>query len=54
MEELAEGHAGCGEMARGGCSFAWNFSVTGSTVLTDAERRTRPNMRASKRFLTLS
>jgi len=38
---LADGPIGCGEEARGGCSFAWNFSVTRTTVLTRAERRTR-------------
>ena len=26
--ELADGPSGCGEVARGGCLFAWNFSVT--------------------------
>ena len=31
---LADGPAGCGEVARGGCSYAWSFSVTRSTVLT--------------------
>ena len=39
LAELADGPTGRGEMARGGCSFAWNFSVTGSTVLTEADRR---------------
>jgi len=33
LAELADGPAGCGEIARGGCSFTWNFSVTRSTVL---------------------
>ena len=42
LAELADGPTGCGEVARGGCLFAWNFSVTRSTVLTEAER-TRPN-----------
>jgi len=41
---LADGLTGCGEVVRGGCSFVWNISVTRSTVLTEAERRTRPNM----------
>jgi hypothetical protein len=36
-----------GEVARGGCLFAWNFSVTRSTVLTEAERRTRQNLTLS-------
>jgi len=31
-------------LARGGCLFAMNFSVTWSIVLTEAERRSRPNM----------
>ena len=42
VEELAElvnGSMGCDEVARGGCSFAWNFCVTKSTILTEAERR---------------
>ena len=26
--ELVDGPIGCGEVARGGCLFAWNFSVT--------------------------
>jgi hypothetical protein len=41
---LADGPTGCGEVARGGCSSAWNFSVTRTTVLTEAERRTRSDM----------
>jgi hypothetical protein len=41
---LADGPTGCGEGARGGCLFVWNVSVTRSTVLTEAERKTRPNM----------
>jgi hypothetical protein len=28
LEELTDGPTGCGEVARGGCLFAWNFSVT--------------------------
>ena len=43
LAELADEPTGFGEVARGGCLFAWNFSVTRSTVLTEAERRTRPN-----------
>ena len=35
---------GCGEVARGGCVFAWKFSVTRLSVLTETERRARPNM----------
>jgi hypothetical protein len=30
-------------VARDGCLFAWNFSVTRSAVLTETDRRTRPN-----------
>jgi len=44
LAELADGPTGRGEVARGGCSFAWNFIVTRSTVLTGAERRAGPNM----------
>lgn len=33
-----------GEVARGGCIFAWNFRVTRTTVLKEAETRARPNM----------
>ena len=46
IEELAvlvDGPTGCGEVARGGCVFAWNLSVTRSTVFTE-EERTRTNM----------
>ena len=32
IAELAVGLTGCGEMARGGCSLAWNFSVARSAV----------------------
>jgi hypothetical protein len=31
LAELADGPTGCGEVARDGCSFAWNFSATRST-----------------------
>ena len=44
LAELADGPTGRGEVARGGCLFAWNISVTRSPLLTGAERRTRPNM----------
>ena len=47
LEELAKGVTGSGEVVRGGCMLVWNFSVTRLTVLTDADRRTRPNMRLS-------
>ena len=36
LAKLAYGPTGCGEMARGGCLFAWNFSVTRPTVVTGA------------------
>jgi hypothetical protein len=35
---MADGPIGCGKLATGGCLFAWNLSVTRSTVLTEAER----------------
>ena len=31
-----------GEVARRGCLFAWNFSVTRAAVFTETERRTKP------------
>ena len=31
--ELVDGHTGCGELAKGGCLFAWNFVVTSSAVI---------------------
>ena len=37
--EQTDGSSGCGEVARGGCLFAGNFSVTRSTILTVADRR---------------
>jgi hypothetical protein len=36
---LANGPTGWGKVARGGCLFTGNFSVTRSTVLTVAEIR---------------
>jgi len=41
---LADGPNGSDKVARSGCSFAWNFSVTKSTVLMEAQKRTRPNI----------
>jgi hypothetical protein len=38
LVELAGGPNGCGEVARGGCLFAWNFIMTRSTVLWEARR----------------
>jgi hypothetical protein len=43
ISELADGPRGWGKVAGGWCLFAWNFSVTRSNVLKEAERRTRPN-----------
>jgi len=37
LAELADRPTGCGEDARGGCLFAWNFSVTRPAVLTKEE-----------------
>jgi hypothetical protein len=34
VEEQAKGSTECGEVARGGCLFAWNFNVTSLPVLT--------------------
>jgi hypothetical protein len=45
LAELADGHTGCGEVARGGRLFLRYLSVTRSTVFTEAETRTRPNQR---------
>jgi hypothetical protein len=44
LAELADEPSGGGEVARGGCTFACNFSVTRTTVLTETETRARPNM----------
>ena len=43
LAELADGPNGRGKVARGGCSFAWNFSVARSAILMEAQKRTRPN-----------
>ena len=45
--DLADGPTGCGEVARGGCLCALNFSVTRCCVPRQVERRTRPNMMLS-------
>jgi len=37
LKELVDGSTGSDEGARGGCLFAWNFSVVRSTLLTQAE-----------------
>jgi len=44
LAELAGGPTICADVARGVCLLAWNFSVTRSTVLTDAERKARPTL----------
>jgi hypothetical protein len=46
--KLVDEPTGRGEVAKGGCSFAWNFSVTRPPVLTGTEGRTRPNMALSQ------
>ena len=46
LVELEDGPTGSGTVARGGCLLAWNFLVTMTTVLTEAER-TRPNLTVS-------
>ena len=47
LSDLVDGPTGCGEVASGGYSFAWKFSVTRSRVLKEAERRTGPNLMLS-------
>ena len=44
LAELAGRPTGCGDVARGACLLAWNVSVTRSTVLTEAERKSRPTL----------
>lgn len=39
LVELADRGTGCGEMARGGCLFAWNFSVIRSALLMETESK---------------
>jgi len=39
VEELAEGRTDCGEVARGGCLVAGEFSVKTSSVLKEGQRR---------------
>jgi len=39
LAELLDGPTGCGEVARSGCLFEWNFNVTRSAVLMEAGRR---------------
>ena len=33
LAELVDGPTGCGKVERGGCLFAWNFSVKGHLCL---------------------
>jgi hypothetical protein len=42
---LADEPSGIGEVARGGCLFAWNFSVTRSTVLNEGREKTLDQIR---------
>jgi hypothetical protein len=44
VEELADGRTDCGEVARGGCLVAGDFSVKTSTVLTSGQRMARPKI----------
>jgi len=44
LVEVADGCTGSGQVPWDGCLFAWNLGVTGSAILGEAERRTRPNM----------
>jgi hypothetical protein len=50
LAQLANGPTGCSGVARGGCLCQWNFSVTRSNVLTQAER-TSPNTTLSPHWL---
>jgi hypothetical protein len=47
--ELADDPTGCGKVVNDGCIFASKFIVIRSQVLTEAGRRTRPNMMLSLR-----
>jgi len=44
LAELADGPTTCGDVVRGWVFSTWNFSVRGSPVFTEVERRTRPNV----------
>jgi len=48
LAELADGPTTGGDVVRDGCFSTSNFSLTGSTVLMDAERRTIPNVLSLK------
>ena len=39
LTEQADGSSRCGELARGGCLYAGNFSLARSTLLAVADRR---------------
>jgi hypothetical protein len=47
LAELVDGPIGCGKVESGGHSFAWNFRVKRTSVLVEAEGRTKPNMTLS-------
>lgn len=44
----------CGEVLRGGCSVAWNFSVVGSTVLIGGEEKYQTKREAVAALVTCS
>jgi hypothetical protein len=44
LAELADGPTTCGDVVRSRCFSTWNFSLRGSTVLMEAEGRTRSNV----------
>jgi len=50
LGELAVGPTECGEVARRGCLFAWNFTVTKTVVFTETERRSRTITALSRRY----
>ena len=41
LAKLVDGPMGCGKVERGGCLFAWNFSVKRASVLMEVEGRTK-------------
>ena len=41
IADLVDGPTGCGDVARGGGLFAWNFTVTRSTVLSERRHLTK-------------
>ena len=50
LGELAVWPTVCSEVAKRGCLFAWNFSVTRTAVFTQTEGRTRPITTLSLRY----